>query len=49
MEGEREIMRGGSDMRYEKPNIEVLTFNNLDIITLSVEDSGSGDDYDGPW
>ena len=36
-------------MRYEEPNIEVLTFNNLDVITLSVEGSGSGDDYDGPW
>ena len=36
-------------MKYEEPNIEVLTIYNLDVITLSVEDGGSGDDYDGPW
>ena len=36
-------------MKYEQPNMEIIVLEKLDVITLSVEGGGSGDDYTGPW
>ena len=36
-------------MKYEQPNIEIVMLEKLDVITLSVENSGSGDDVTGGW
>lgn len=43
-------------MKYEKPELEIMEWKNLDVITqsqLDGEGSGGGDDYGGdgkyPW
>jgi len=36
-------------MKYEQPNIEIIMLEKLDVITLSVESSGSGDNVTGGW
>ena len=36
-------------MKYEQPNMEIIVLEKLDVITLSVEGSGSGDDVTGNW
>ena len=36
-------------MKYETPNLEVIKLQIGDVITLSVEGSGSGDDVTGNW
>ena len=36
-------------MTYEQPNMEIIVLEKLDVITLSVEGSGSGDDVTGNW
>ena len=35
-------------MQYEKPIMEMILYENEDIITLS-SDIGDGDQYGGPW
>lgn len=34
-------------MKYEKPIIEIILMNEMDIITLSVETGGSGQEIGG--
>ena len=36
-------------MKYEKPNIEILLLDVIDIVTLSSETSGDGNGYTGGW
>lgn len=36
-------------MKYETPSIEIVMFEAGEIITVSVEGEGSGDDKEGPW
>ena len=36
-------------MKYEKPNMEILLLDVTDIVTLSSESSGDGDNYTGGW
>lgn len=31
---------------YQNPQLEIIELTNADIVTLSVADSGSGDDWD---
>lgn len=35
-------------MQYEKPIMEMILYENEDVITLS-SDIGDDDQYDGPW
>lgn len=39
----------GNYMKYEKPNMEILLLDVIDIVTLSSETSGDGDGYTGGW
>lgn len=50
------VYQGGEEMKYEKPEIEVIKLKMLDIITesqIGSESSGSGDNFGGngeyPW
>ena len=36
-------------MKYEEPNLEIIELKMGDVVTLSVESGGSGDDATGPW
>lgn len=36
-------------MKYEEPNLEIIVLNTGNIVTLSVEGSGTGEDTTGPW
>lgn len=36
-------------MKYEKPNIEILLLDVIDIVTLSSETFGDGNGYTGGW
>ena len=36
-------------MIYEKPKMEIVVMCLKDVVTLSVEGGGSGDDTKGPW
>ena len=36
-------------MKYEQPNIEIVMLEKLDVITLSVDKNGSGDNVTGGW
>lgn len=33
-------------MKYQKPNMDILEFELKDVVTLSVEGDGSGDDVE---
>ena len=51
-----EKTRGGGEMKYEKPEIEIIKLKMLDIITesqIGSESGGSGDNFGGngeyPW
>ena len=44
-----EVYQGGETMKYEKPDFEVVLLKQLDIITLSYEESGDSDGTEGPW
>ena len=44
------VYQGGEEMKYEKPEIEVIKLKMLDIITesqIGSESSGSGDNFGG--
>lgn len=36
-------------MKYEKPSLELVVLEQGDIVTLSVEPGGSGNDVTGGW
>ena len=36
-------------MKYEEPNMTILFFESIDVITLSSEPGGTGEDVEGPW
>ena len=47
---EREgLRRRGFKMKYEEPKIEIMSIELEDVVTLSKEQNGSGEDTTGPW
>ena len=36
-------------MKYEEPKIDILMFGLKDVITLSVDPEGDGDNYEDDW
>lgn len=36
-------------MKYEEPNMMIVLLNTIDVITLSSENGGSGEEVEGPW
>ena len=43
--------KGGCNMQYDKPIMELLICETEDVVrtSLQVEGGGSGGDYDGDW
>ena len=40
---------GGNDMKYEKPNMELLEFEEKDIITDSLGEGDQEKEYPNQW
>ena len=40
------VYQGGEEMRYEKPELEIIKFHVKDVITASTGQNGTGDDWD---
>jgi hypothetical protein len=36
-------------MKYERPSMEIIMLPTVDVVTLSSESSGSGDNVSGGW
>jgi len=36
-------------MKYEEPKLEIVTFEISNVVTLSAESEGTGNNTTGPW
>ena len=43
----RDCKNGGIEMNYQRPKIEIIYFEQGDVVTLSGTGEGSGDDVPG--
>lgn len=43
------LRKRGFKMKYEEPKIEIIYLELGDVVTLSSETGGSGEDTTGPW